>query len=674
MLFLFFIITILGLSFSYNYVISIVLFTLIFLFFIFTKRKAAIKFLIVVTFLYAATSALSFYRVGPPDKNDFHGIVIEAKDNYFLLQERLNRYYVYDKDSKYEVGDVLSITANVSNIDSSGIESAFDFKDYLNKKGVIFSLSSPFIKVDFSSPLRVKEMKRNFLEKLPTSSRSIIKAILFSSIEEDETVSNISSLHLTRLLSSAGIYIALFYKIIVSLFSIFMKRKYAEVVGLVFVSIYNIFLFPKFAILRFLSMKIISYINSNFLNNKIGYLSRVAISGFSFILIDYHLTYQIGFILGYSFSIFNYFISITLSPYKKKKRLLLRYLLLFLFTIPIELYFYHEISLLGYLLAIILTPLFMLIALMGFISFIGIPLIPIMNNLVKILSRLTYYLSYINWTIYGPPYSSILLVMYYGIYILFLYNLEIKFIPIRNILFISQVFFICITLLPLDTLLSSEVSFISVGQGDSTLIRKGSTTVLIDTGGLSYIDIAKESLIPYLKKKKIYDIDLVITTHDDYDHVGALTSLEENFRVKKYIKDYQYFPITINGIKFTNYNVYGNEYTEENDKSLVIGFNLFSTSFLIMGDAPTAIEKRIMNDHKNIPCDILKVGHHGSNTSSSEAFVKYLSPKTAIISCGINNKFKHPHKEVLNVLKRNKVEIRRTDLEGTITYLSYFAF
>ena len=87
-----------------------------------------------------------------------------------------------------------------------------------------------------------------------------------------------------------------------------------------------------------------------------------------------------------------------------------------------------------------------------------------------------------------------------------------------------------------------------------------------------------------------------------------------------------------------------------------------------MGDAPSWVEKEIMKDNKSIPCDILKVGHHGSDTSSSDAFIDYINPKEAVVSCGKNNKFGHPSKSVVVTLNKHNIKIRRTDIEGTITY------
>ena len=87
-----------------------------------------------------------------------------------------------------------------------------------------------------------------------------------------------------------------------------------------------------------------------------------------------------------------------------------------------------------------------------------------------------------------------------------------------------------------------------------------------------------------------------------------------------------------------------------------------------MGDAPKKIEHEIIRDNKKIPCDILKVGHHGSKTSTSDEFIRYLTPRVGVISCGRKNKYGHPNSEVIAILKRYHVKIRRTDLEGTITY------
>ena len=122
---------------------------------------------------------------------------------------------------------------------------------------------------------------------------------------------------------------------------------------------------------------------------------------------------------------------------------------------------------------------------------------------------------------------------------------------------------------------------------------------------------------------------------------------------------------------FNNYNPF-TDYIEENDRSLVLGFRLGNSDYLLMGDASKKVEKRIMEHYPTLTCDILKVGHHGSDTATSNEFIKYLNPKVAVISCGKNNFFGHPAKNVLAILNANQVQIRRTDLEGTITFRTMF--
>jgi competence protein ComEC len=101
---------------------------------------------------------------------------------------------------------------------------------------------------------------------------------------------------------------------------------------------------------------------------------------------------------------------------------------------------------------------------------------------------------------------------------------------------------------------------------------------------------------------------------------------------------------------------------------------LMNKKWLFMGDAPNWVEKKVVEEHPELDCDILKAGHHGSDTSSSLLFLKAVTPEVAILSCGLNNSYGHPHISVLNRLKSLGIKIRRTDEEGTISYLTLRGF
>jgi competence protein ComEC len=189
---------------------------------------------------------------------------------------------------------------------------------------------------------------------------------------------------------------------------------------------------------------------------------------------------------------------------------------------------------------------------------------------------------------------------------------------------------------------------------------------MIDTGGIMNMDMATETLIPFLRKQRIYHVDCLIASHGDYDHIGAKDSLMANFKVNRFVEDASEFPLKIGGLTFENYNVY--QGSDENENSLVLRTEVLGKSWLFTGDAGKEVEQKIVRDFPDLDVDMLKVGHHGSSTSSTEEFLKLITPEMAIISCGRANKFKHPNDEVLARLEKLKIPYRRTDLEGTITY------
>ena len=257
--------------------------------------------------------------------------------------------------------------------------------------------------------------------------------------------------------------------------------------------------------------------------------------------------------------------------------------------------------------------------------------------------------------------SGVLLLVFY------LEAVRLKHVKIAVICLLTM---ITISVVPLQEPLSNSVYFVNVGQGDSIIIKNKSHTVMIDTGGNKSFDMAKESLIPFMNKKKITHIDALILTHDDFDHSGAKDSLVENFRVKNVLTKKNQFPYQIGDLYIENLNTF--DFDEANDNSLVLSLDFIGKKFLFMGDASVKTEEKILSKY-NVDCDILKVGHHGSNTSSSEKFIKSASPKEAIISCGEKNLYGHPHNEIIERLTKYNVKVRRTDKEGTICYFSLVA-
>ena len=212
---------------------------------------------------------------------------------------------------------------------------------------------------------------------------------------------------------------------------------------------------------------------------------------------------------------------------------------------------------------------------------------------------------------------------------------------------------------------------------------------MIDTGGIvgSNNSIVKNTTINILKQKGIKKIDYLVLTHGDYDHMGEANILIESIRVEKVIFNcgsYNYLEKELikslkeNNIKYYScikelninnnklYFLQTKDFGNENDNSNVIITKINSYKFMFMGDASSTTEKEILKKYNISNIDVLKVGHHGSSTSSSIEFIEEINPKYSIISVGKNNRYGHPNKEVLNNLEDSK--IYRTDKQGSILF------
>ncbi|MBR2590640.1 MAG: MBL fold metallo-hydrolase [Clostridia bacterium] len=235
-----------------------------------------------------------------------------------------------------------------------------------------------------------------------------------------------------------------------------------------------------------------------------------------------------------------------------------------------------------------------------------------------------------------------------------------------------------------------SVHYIDVDQGDSTLIRFGEYNILIDCAKKAY----SENVLTYLERLGVDSLDLVIGTHPDADHIGGFTDLFTQIKPKLYvlpqisskIEKTQTELTLINTLKTMkisteyaiNEKVYTfgemklttyltqSEHTDKNDYSVVAKVEYKNASYLFMGDAGKAVENEFMKLKDPLQADILKAGHHGSSKSSSKKFVKYVSPEYCIFSCGADNDYGHPHSEVLEIMKKQKVQCYRTDISGSI--------
>ena len=241
-----------------------------------------------------------------------------------------------------------------------------------------------------------------------------------------------------------------------------------------------------------------------------------------------------------------------------------------------------------------------------------------------------------------------------------------------------------------------EVNFFDVGQGDAIFIETPQRhQILIDGGPDSTILEKLTKEMPFWDRS----IDLIILTHPDADHLSGLIEVLKRYKVEKIlwtgiVKDtpaYQEWLKLIENEKAIIFiaqagqrikagraywdilwpmeNLEGKELKNTNNTSIIAKLVFGVNSFLFTGDAYKSVEKKLIESGANLDSDILKVSHHGSKTSTSEEFIEKVSPKTAIISVGKDNKYGHPHQEVLETLAKYDINILRTDLQGDIKIL-----
>lgn len=239
------------------------------------------------------------------------------------------------------------------------------------------------------------------------------------------------------------------------------------------------------------------------------------------------------------------------------------------------------------------------------------------------------------------------------------------------------------------------IHYIDVGQGDSALIQSNGKNLLIDAGTPE----SSKNLVKYLKRLGIKKLDFIIATHPHADHIGGMESIIRKFDIgyfcaPKVTENTDIFKDMVTALKEKNisintistskslpidlgentkievYSPSDKKYENLNNYSPLLKIYYGETSFLFTGDAETEAEMEAVKSNKNLKSDVLKVGHHGSTTSSTDSFLKEVSPKIAVISSGLDNSYGHPAKKNLKKLYSYKTKIFRTDEDGTIILTS----
>ncbi|MFI5384539.1 MAG: ComEC/Rec2 family competence protein [Fimbriimonadales bacterium] len=240
----------------------------------------------------------------------------------------------------------------------------------------------------------------------------------------------------------------------------------------------------------------------------------------------------------------------------------------------------------------------------------------------------------------------------------------------------------------------TRLTFIAVGQGDCAVFQTSGRTVLIDVGPKSqYSDAGKRIVLPDLRKMGIDSIDLILLSHPDIDHVGGLGALLKGLPVGRvaissafahygpmigHLRDAGCLPgetmwlgpgqrAQIGDFRVEIYCPEWHDPEPDNDGSEFVKISGDGASAVFTGDATALAEAKMMPGH-DWSAQVLKLGHHGSKSASSEAWLEAVHPRWAVVSCGRDNTYGHPHQEVLGRVEHLGIKLARTDQDGDITF------
>jgi competence protein ComEC len=457
------------------------------------------------------------------------------------------------------------------------------------------------------------------------------------------------------------------------------------------------------------------------LQTKFTPLDAVSLTCLLLLLINPFLLFQPGFQLSFVVSTVLILSSkkiITVFPHRFLQLVFVS-LIAQLASLPIMFYHFFEVSLLSIFANLLFVPFFTFIILpLSIVALLTHLLIPPLGPLI--ISLLTFLLQLSNVVllfvpdfkpfqlILGRP-STFVLVLYFFATLVTFKESENLFRSRRCRISILSIFIVIFIhwLTPYFSK-EGEVVFLDVGQGDSIFIelpfRKA--VYLIDTGGLiplgveeweerkNTFSVGEDVVTPFLKAKGIRTIDRLLLTHPDMDHIGASLEILHEINIQKLsiswddsvegfgdqlLTEFRRKEIPIESLKqgdgweIGNYQFYVisppvDRENDKNNKSIVLYTTLGGLSWIFTGDIEGEGEQNITKSYPGLSSNVLKVGHHGSATSTTSDFLDQINPKVAIISVGKSNFYGHPHPKVIQELESQNIVILRTDKHGAIRY------
>ena len=636
--------------------------------------------LLILSFIYI------FIYVNTYKANDIYNI----NDNEFTLKvnnykmdgDKLNIdfnnlasvYYfkneVEKNNFKLNINDQIYLKGKLNIPSNNTIPNTFNYKKYLYYKKINYILNIESFKIINRNEnifYKLKNYVINRISKINNNEYLYAFILGKSNYIDNEVYNNYKTNGITHLFALSGLHVSMFSSILLLLLKkIKCNEKISYLITSIFLILFSFIASFTPSILRATIFFILSALNSIYYlyikPKHLLYLTFIIL-----IFINPFYIYDTGFILSFTITFFILLFNEKFNIKNKILSVITISILSLLSSLPIIINMSYEINIIGFINNIFFIP---------FVSYIVFPMsliTLIFNKLSYILNILTSIMEFISkissnifkLNIVIGRMNLIEIIIYYIIFVLIIkYRKKI-------IYFIFIIYLVVLYSIPYFDK-NNYVYFIDVSQGDSTLIvTQNNKTILIDTGGKlnnnkekwkkrnKEFNLMISNIIPFFKSIGIKKIDYLFLSHGDYDHMGEAINLVNNFKVEKVIfncgefndlekdlikvldkKHIKYYSC-IKELNIDNNKLYflqTKKYDNENDNSSVIYTELNGYKFMFMGDASTTTEKERLNKYNLPDIDVLKVGHHGSKTSSGKEFINEINPKYSVISVGKNNR------------------------------------
>ena len=633
--------------------------------------SAGVFFLIIIV--------LIIYKLSTVNLNDIERVYdVNLYDDYqkIIVKKGLKKIILYDSSVvDIHPGYKISFVFKEKEALKERIEGGFNYYKYLEKSNYLpftYNIEKvSIIKKGFNLNSIKYYINCYVNKKFSGNTKAFIKGLILSNKNdfEEEFLKSIKDNGIMHLFAISGLHVNLLIGILNKMLS---KTKInSDIFISIFLFLYIIITSFSSSVIRAVLMYYLALLNKK-LKLDLSGSDVISIVFLFLIILNPNYMYNLGFVLSFLVSL----LIILLSPLIKDKKNIYQTFLITLLSniisLPIIINMNNEYNILSIFTSIIficlvsylILPMTFLAIFTPFISFLYENIYNMFINLSNFISK---YLSII---VSIKEMNGFLIMIYYLLILLILRCF--KKIKTRKILIGMMGILIIFIFASFNH--DKEIVFMDLDDGDATLILAKEGNVLIDTGSGK-----NNEVLNFLKRKGVKELDILFITHNHDDHNGEASSIISNIKVDKVVTNYydntfydcDVFKaksgdkINLNGLVFYILNPYSYN-SDENDNGLVIYVNIDDTNMLFLADVSEKIENEICN--MNIAVDLIKVAHHGSNTSTSIKMLSKFKPKYAIIETGRVSGYGFPSKKTINNLESLKIKIYRTDSDYSIIY------